>query len=168
MTTHLPAAPVIVERAAQPYVAIRGTVGMDRIPEIADRMPEVFIWLGERGIEPAGPPFFKYNLIDMARQLEIEVGVPVASSVDGDGTVLSGVLPAGRYATVTHVGHPAELVATTAALLEWAEKQGLTWDVSESPAGERWAARLESYHTDPAEEPDMNKWEIELAFRLAA
>jgi hypothetical protein len=27
--------------------------------------------------------------------------------------------------------------------------------------------RLELYKTDPAVEPDMNKWETELAFRLA-
>jgi effector-binding domain-containing protein len=167
MTTHLPTAPVIVERAAQPDVAIRGTVTMRTIPEIADRMPEVFQWLGARGIAPAGPPFFKYNLIDMARQLEIEVGVPVAAPVDVDGPVLAGVLPAGRYAVVTYVGHPSGLVPPTAALLEWADRQGLAWDMSGTPDGDRWAARLEWYHSDPAEEPDMNKWEIELAFKLA-
>lgn len=32
--------------------------------------------------------------------------------------------------------------------------------------GEHWAARLEIYHTNPAEQPDMSKWEIELQFRL--
>ena len=28
-------------------------------------------------------------------------------------------------------------------------------------------SRLEIYKTDPAEEPDMSKWETELAFKLA-
>jgi hypothetical protein len=32
---------------------------------------------------------------------------------------------------------------------------------------ERWGSRLEFYLTDPAEEPDMSKWETQLAFRLA-
>src|SRR5262245_41741099 len=71
--------PIIVERAEQPYVGIRGLVTMPTIGAIADRIPEVFAWLGARGIEPAGAPFLKYNLIDMARELEIEAGVPVAA-----------------------------------------------------------------------------------------
>jgi hypothetical protein len=36
-----------------------------------------------------------------------------------------------------------------------------------TPEGERWNARIESYRTDPNVQPDMNKWEVELAFRLA-
>jgi hypothetical protein len=40
-----PAAPGIRWRDAQPYVAIRRVVTMRTIPEIADRLPEVFGWL---------------------------------------------------------------------------------------------------------------------------
>ena len=39
--------------------------------------------------------------------------------------------------------------------------------MTETPAGERWTSRLEWYLTDPAQEPDMTKWQTELAFRLA-
>jgi hypothetical protein len=39
--------------------------------------------------------------------------------------------------------------------------------MSETDDGQRWGCRLEAYTTDPAEEPDMNTWETELAFRLA-
>jgi hypothetical protein len=39
--------------------------------------------------------------------------------------------------------------------------------MSETDDGQRWGCRLEVYNTDPAEEPNMNKWETELAFRLA-
>jgi effector-binding domain-containing protein len=160
-------APRIVERAEQPYVAIAGLVTMQTIGAIADRHPEVFGWLAARGIEPAGAPFFRYNRIDMERQLEVEAGVPVAAVAPADGEVLAGVLPAGRYATVTHVGHPDGLVAVTAALLDWAAEQGLAWDMTETPEGQRWGCRLEVYETDPAEQPEMGKWETELLFRLA-
>jgi hypothetical protein len=34
-------------------------------------------------------------------------------------------------------------------------------------SGERWGCRLESYLTDPRQEPDMSKWVTQLAFRLA-
>jgi effector-binding domain-containing protein len=90
----------------------------------------------------------------------------VAKAVPGDGRVLAGVLPAGRYATVRHVGHPDTLAAATAELLDWAATRGLKWDVSPSPAGERWGGRLEIYHSDPVSEPDLAKWVTELAFLL--
>jgi effector-binding domain-containing protein len=161
------AAPEIVTRDEQPYVAIRARVAMSELGRVAERHPEVFGWLGARGLAPAGAPFFKYNVIDMMRELEVEVGVPVAAAVDGDGSVLSGVLPAGRYAALTYVGPPSELVDATKTLLDWAAAQGLTFDVSPGEDGERWASRLEIYLTDPRQEPDMSKWETQLAFRLA-
>lgn len=61
----------------------------------------------------------------MERQLEIEAGVPVRTAVKGADEILAGILPAGRYATVTHVGHPDALIEVTAALLDWAAAQGL-------------------------------------------
>jgi effector-binding domain-containing protein len=162
-------APEIVTRAEQPYVAIRGHVSMAELGAFAVRTGEVFAWLGSRGLTPAGPPFLKYNVIDMMRQLEVENGVPLTAPVEdtGEGEVISGVLPAGRYATVTHVGHPSELVGATKALLDWAAGHGLTWDVSPGETGERWGSRLEFYLTDPREEPDMSKWITQLAFKLA-
>ena len=81
--------------------------------------------------------------------------------------MVAGVLPAGRYATLTHVGHPSELMAATKALLDWAAEQGLTWDVTPGEDGDRWACRLENYLTDPSQEPDMSKWVTQLAFKLA-
>ena len=157
----------ITERPEQPYIAVKAQVTMQAISAIADRIPEVFGWLAAHGVAAAGPPFLKYNVIDMARQLEIEAGVPVAAAVEGDDGMLSSVLPAGRYATTIYVGHPAKLVDATAELLAWAAAQGLVFDVSETDAGERWGCRLEIYLTDPARQPDMDKWETQLAFLLA-
>jgi effector-binding domain-containing protein len=87
--------------------------------------------------------------------------------MSGDDRVLAGVIPGGKYATVRYTGHPMGLADATAALLTWAAGQGLTWDVRETEDGERWGARLEIYESDPAQEPDMDKWVTELAFRLA-
>ena len=129
--------------------------------------PHVYAWLRERDIPPAGPPFWKYNVIDMDRGLEVEVAVPVAAAMDGDGQVLADVLAPGRYATLRYTGHPDGLLGATASLLKWADEQNLTWDVRQTPDGERWAARLEIYETDPVIEPDMTKWTTQLAFRLS-
>ncbi len=157
--------PVVVERSAQPYVAIRALVTMQTIGTVLPGLhPDVRSWLQERGEEPAGDPFFKFNVIDMERQLEVEVGWPVSTQMTGEGGVLAGVLPAGRYATVLYTGHPDGLIDATRALLEWAAKEDLQWDVTETADGDRWGARLEIYTSDG---PDMNEWETELAFKLA-
>ena len=52
--------PVIVERAAQAYVAVRGLITMQTFSEVADRLPGVIRWLGDRGVDPAGPPQVGY------------------------------------------------------------------------------------------------------------
>ncbi len=158
--------PALVRRPEQPYAAIYGVVTMETIPLIADRLPEVFGWLAERGI-PAGPPFLRYNAIGPGGRLEVEAGVPVASAVNGAEPVLAGLLPAGRYAVARHTGPFSQLAGATRDLLGWAAAHGLVWDRTESPAGERWGCRLEVYLTNPAGEPDPGAWETELAFRLA-
>jgi effector-binding domain-containing protein len=90
---------------------------------------EVSGWLAVRNIPPVGAPFWKYNVIDMEGELEVEVGVPVATEVSGDERVRGGPLPAGRYATLHHVGHPDTLVDANAALLAWARDERLAWDM---------------------------------------
>ncbi|MHA6765534.1 GyrI-like domain-containing protein [Streptacidiphilus sp. PAMC 29251] len=164
-TAHVP--PRIIDRAAQPYVAVRAVVSLATVDTIAHRIPEVFGRLAALGVEPAGPPFLKYNVIDMPEHLEIEAGVPVTGAVAADGDLISGVLPAGRFATYTHVGSPDQLVGATALLLDWAAASGLRWDLTTTDAGDHWGCRLESYRTDPRAQPDTTKWETDLQFRLA-
>jgi RNA polymerase sigma-70 factor (ECF subfamily) len=159
--------PSVIERDAQPYVGIRRTVTMRTISEIADQIPVLAGWLGQRGIAPAGAPFLRYVVIDMDRELVIEAGFPVAGPVEGAGEVFYDVLPAGRYASVIHVGHPSGLYGATAELTAWADAQGLRWDAEQTPDGDKFACRLENYLTDPRVQPDMDKWETELAFKLA-
>jgi effector-binding domain-containing protein len=160
--------PEVIERQPQPYAAIRSEVTMDSIGTVLPALlPQVFQWLGERGIAPAGAPFWKYDVIDMAAIMVVEVAVPTAELVAGDDKVQAGTIPAGRYATLRYTGHPSGLIDATGLLLKWAGEQNLTWDMVPTPDGDRWEARLEIYETDPATEPDMTKWTTQLAFRLA-
>ena len=155
----------------------------NRTPEFASPSPcplsvasptafqRCWTWLTQRGETPSGAAFFRYLTIDMERELEVEAGVPVAAPLDlADGAgspVAAGTLPGGRFVRAFFVGHPDGLENATAELLQWAETQGLRWDMNDSPVGERWGCRLEIYHSDPVEDPDMNTWRTELAFRLA-
>jgi effector-binding domain-containing protein len=161
------AGPEIMQRAAEDYAGISAWVTMTTIGSVADRIPELFGWLGARGIAPAGAPFFRYHVVDMERQLHVEAGVPVASPAEDDGDVRAGKLPAGQFVVMTHTGAPDTLQAATAELLAWADARGLAFELSRTDAGEEWGCRLERYLTDPAEQPDPSKWQTQLAFRLA-
>jgi effector-binding domain-containing protein len=159
--------PSIVQRDEQTYVGRRESITMTEFATVADHLPTMFGRLGESGVTVTGPPFFRYRLIDMAAELVVEAGIPVRGHVEVEEPTFVGTLPAGRYATLTHVGHPDELMAVTARLLDWAQQQGLEWDMSPTLEGEMWGCRLEILMTNPAEEPDMHKWETVLMFRLA-
>lgn len=154
--------PEIVEIGERPYVALRGKVAMDGIAAFADRMGEVVAWLAAKEIAPNDAPFFKYDVVDMDAGLVLEIGFPVDDLHSGEGEIVTGVLPAGRYATVRHHGHPDGLLGATRDLLAWADEEGLEWDAD----GDHWTARLEVYRSDPREVPDMNDWDTDLQFKL--
>ena len=160
--------PKVVERGEQPYVAVKAVVTMKEIGAAAGRFSgEVFGWVAGHGLTPAGAPFFKYNVVDMERGLEIEFGVPTPTLAAGDDRVIARALPAGQYASLVHRGPYEQLYDANAALLDWIKEQGLTMDVKESPEGDRFGCRLEIYLTDPAAEKDPEKWETEVAVKLA-
>ena len=157
--------PRIVERAAQPYVAVRRAVSMpfgDAVPGIMDTL---FHELEAQEIQSVGPVFFKYNLIRMP-DLEIEVGVPVAEGTEPGGGLAGGVLPAGRYVRSVHLGHYDELVEATGRVIDWASRNGHEWDSTMTPEGERFASRLETYTNGPDEEPDPGKWETIIEIKV--
>lgn len=160
--------PKVEQRAEQPYMAIRTQATMQSLDTVIPQgIEEVFAWLGKQGVAPAGAPFIRYLVIDMEAQLEIEVGVPVANTLAGDGRILAGVLPAGRYASLIYTGIDNGIQANW-ALLKWGAEQGLVWDTWAAQKGDGWGARFESFLTNPDEEPDRAKWETEVAIRLAA
>ena len=155
----------IQRRGAQSYAALPMQVTMDTLAGAVDQaFPELFAWLAGHAIAPAGPPIIRYLVIDMAAGLQIEMGVPVATAIDGDGRIRPGVLPAGRYAVLRHTGPYDGLVAGNAALQRWAEEHGITFDSWDTPEGTAWRARAEHYLTTPATEPDPSKWEVDVAY----
>jgi len=134
---------------------------------IDQSLPAVLQHLASIDVEPAGPPLVIYRVIDMAGDLRIEVGFPVAGEVASGGQVTSGSLPVGRYVVGTHVGPYDGLQDANAELQRWAEEQGLRWEMQETPDGDRFQARFELYLTDPQARPDPAKWETEIAYLLA-
>lgn len=162
--------PEIIDRNAQPFVAVRASVPMnDMVPVIDRSFAALYGWLGSNGIEPAGPGFFKYNVISMNGMMEMEFASPVATSVavGEDEDVAAGILPAGRYAQVTWTGPYQHLMDVNAVLIGWAKERGLKWDMEETPDGDRFAARIEVYENDPHEVEDPNDLVTTVAIKLA-
>jgi effector-binding domain-containing protein len=161
--------PALEYRPEQPFAAIRTQVAIPFGQVLGPLWGEVAAWLESQGIAPSGAPFIRYLTTDMSAKLDIEVGFPVAAASTGNGRVVVGAFPAGRYAVLVYTG-PYEgdgLVKATAALLDWAKANHVTWRVSHNDGVEWWDGRAEWYLTDPRGEPDPQKWQTELAFLTA-
>lgn len=150
------------DRTAVAYAAVRARLSLGELgPALAKLWPEVSAWLDEQGIVPAGRPLIRYHVIDMP-EVEISVGLPVASGAVGDGRIEVAELPAGRYAVLVHVGPYEGLVQANADLQSWAADHGVAFDGSDGAPG--WAGRVEFYLTDPMDDPDPLAWRTEVAY----
>lgn len=162
MTVRL-STPKVVQRDARSYLGIHAMATVHETVQVL--IAEV---LGRPDVVAAatGAPLVRYDVIDMERELAIQVGVPVGPGTPGDDRVVAGVLPAGRYLAATHTGPYRDLEEATGAFRAWASGHGYVFDVRPGDGGEVWGCRLEHYPTDPAKEPDPNRWETVLEFRL--
>jgi effector-binding domain-containing protein len=152
-------------RAARPYAGIPVRVTMDGLAGAVDQgFPDLFSWLARHDIPVAAAPFIRYLVVDMAAELQIELAVPVNAEISGSEHIRPGVLPAGQYVTLRHTGPYDGLVASNAALQQWAQQEGIKFDTWDIPEGTAWRARVEHYLTNPAAEPDPAKWEVDVAY----
>jgi hypothetical protein len=166
------AEPQIQERAAQPYLAIACKV-TDGVPAAVDSaFPELYGWLAEHGVVPAGPPFIRTLELDWAGEpLRLEVAAPVANPGAADDRVLAGALPAGRYVTFVHVGPyrsetAPDLGAARAELVDWMATHGIDY-CRETDRGSAPTCCVEHFRVGPVEEPDFTKWETEFAYLIS-
>ena len=154
-------APEIETSAAQPYVAIRAKVTMGEI-EASHPLRRGVGWL-DGYARPRGTAVLqvqRHRHGPRARD-----GRARSRRRRRDDQVGRGSRPGGMPRS-PHMGTLGVAAAATKALLDAAE-QDLAWDVTPGEDGDRWACRLESYLTDPDQEPDMSKWVTQLAFKLA-
>jgi effector-binding domain-containing protein len=164
--------PQVSLREAEPYLGIRAPV-THGIREFADgAFPELFGWLFENGVTPAGPPFLRYYEVDRGGEpLEVEAGVPVeAAPANTNGRVRPAMLPAGRYLTSLHVGPYTsdampDLADARAELVAWARENGVVYG-TETERGLEFPCALERFIVGPAEDPDFTTWRTEFAYLI--
>lgn len=153
---HFPAQPVLVRHADLPMAEIDSEG-----PAI---LKDVLSQLAANGVAETGPAFFRYDVVDMEGTMSMSFGTQVAEGTRDQGDIRAETLPAGRYVTLTHQGHPDELYDVTVMLMAWAKVRGVHWDVEETSAGDRFAARLEFFHNGPEDPPES--WATEIRIRL--
>ena len=157
--------PNIAYREEQPYMGIRTVTAFRGMFAVVDTLlKELRIWVKQHGVADEGPFFLRYHVIDMGGPMDIEVGFMVPLPLPGDERVKPGVLPAGRYASVTYTGSG---MAGNKALIGWARDHGVAWDRWDDPAGDAFACRYEAYTTDYRVEHRKSRWEIDLAIKIA-
>ncbi len=132
-----------VEQAAQPTLSIRTrTTGQDLPQLMGKAFGNVAGYLGERGDQPAGPPFAVYYNLDM-QNLDVEIGFPVAGPVPGKGDVQTSEIPAGKYAACLYTGAYSDMAPAYEALSQWVRENGY----------EATGVALEVYLSDPGQVP---------------
>jgi effector-binding domain-containing protein len=157
--------PKIDGRPKKVYMGIRTIApfkGMSK--EITRISKELNAWADEHQVKTAGPPFLRFNVIDMRGFMDITYGVPVRKALPDAGNIKAGDLPAGRYASLIYSGGG---VSANRALIEWVRGQGMDFDRWNTEQGDNFRGRYETYLTDPKIEPRKSRWQIEVAIKLA-
>lgn len=155
--------PRIDTREERPTLGIRLVTPFRGMLAVRDALiAELAAWLDTHGVEPGGPFFLRLHRVDMAGDMEIEVGVLDTSSADaGDDRVRADEAPAGDYAALAYRGSS---MTANKTLLAWAPEHGRRFDAD--PDSGAWAGRFEILRTDPRVEKRKTAWTIELAFLL--
>jgi effector-binding domain-containing protein len=157
--------PKIEFRPKMVYMGIRTLAPFKGMSKVVNKISkELAAWIAEKHIEPSGPPFLRYHVIDMRGFMDISFAVPVLKALPEDGVVQSGELPAGRYASLIYSGGG---ISGNRALIEWVRANGMEFDRWDTAQGDNFRGRVETFLTDPRKEPRKSKWEIEVAIKLA-
>jgi effector-binding domain-containing protein len=97
----------------------------------------------------------------------MDVGVPVAKHIHGNGRIRGGKLPGGQYAVVQHKGPYDGLVKANAALQDWAKSRGLVMRARTTKLGTVWDGRAEFFLRDPGNEKDPKSYVTEITYAVA-
>lgn len=161
MTFVISDGPRIEPRDEAPAVGIRLVTPFRGMLRVRDELlAELAAWLAERDLHTPGPFFLRLHRVDMAADMEIEVGI---FGVDhaGDERVRSSTQPSGDYALLAYRGSSLQ---ANRMLLGWVDESDRQFDAD--PTTGAWTGRFEILRTDPRLERRKTAWTTELAFLL--
>jgi Transcriptional regulator, effector-binding domain/component len=160
------AEPKVEHWQEKPYAAIRTRVAMMAVPkDLPPLIFEVLNWVKKNNLGQTGPPFFRYLRMDNG-VLDVEVGIPLSKLPTGDGRIIAGSFPEGKYLTARHTGPYTTLPQSHQAVEKYARENGLKPGTIKDADGQVWGTRAEFYVSDPMVEKDPSKWITDIALLL--
>jgi effector-binding domain-containing protein len=115
------------EIPAQPVLGMRFETSMEKIGEaIGNAFQQIFPYMGEAGVFPAGPPFalFYYEVEFDPEHIDVEVCMPVNRLVEGKGEVIGREVAGGSMVSTMHIGSYSEVEPAYEAIEAWIEENG--------------------------------------------
>ncbi len=140
------------EQKAQPVLSIRARTAVENLPKvIGESYGKIMQYLAELGEQPADAPYTAYYNLDM-KDLDVEMGFPVAKPLPSKAEIESGEIPQGRYVSFMYKGAYSGMEQPYNEMFKWIAENGY------EPKG----VYYEYYYNSPNEVP-----ESELLTRIA-
>lgn len=158
--------PHLENRPEQAYMGIRLWIpSKDLSTWTTKLLKDMHKWMLTNRIAATGPAFHRFYCINMGVEFDLEVGVPVKAAVAGDDRIKAGIIPAGKYASLVYTGRNNAYKGNK-TLVEWAKANGIPWDRWDSPRGDSFRCRYESYLSDRLTVADKTTWQTDVAIKL--
>lgn len=114
----------VMQKSAQPVLSMRTRTSVANLPqELGKAYNAIIKYLGEKGLNPAGPAFAAYYNLDM-ENLDVEMGFPVQEQIDGNSEIKSNEIPAGKQVSCMYKGPYAKMESTYNEMTEWMNENG--------------------------------------------
>lgn len=145
----------IRELAAQPTLSIRVRTPIHGLPQLlGESYGKIAGYLADLGQGPAGAPFVAYYNMDM-QDLDVEIGFPVAKTIQGKGEIQASQVPGGKLGYALHTGRYSDIAPAYDVLTQFVKEQGY------EPTG----VSYEFYLNDPEETP-QEQLQTQIVFPL--
>ena len=135
---------------AQNALVMKADVPMSTISEkMGEIYKTLFTYVGENGIQPAGPAFAVYYSWEPEGNIVFEAGVPVASETEGTNEIIYKEFPVMKAVSTLYTGSYENMEPVYNDIMKYIEENEL------ESTGNSW----EIYLTDPSKvaSPDDNK-----------
>jgi effector-binding domain-containing protein len=140
----------VVEVASLPAISITDSVSATTYgPFMEESMGNLYMYALRNEAQFKGHAYTAYHHWDPPEHIVIEVGIPLASPIKGEGVIKAVQSPGGKAVRATHWGAYEKIGPAHEALQQYIDVLDLEL------IGTPW----ESYITNPTQEPDTARWE---------
>lgn len=137
------------------FVIQRATLGFDKLSSFfGEAYKTIYTALSKAGVVSSDPPFAIYFSVDpVKKETELAAAVTIPDSAKIPSELSTMTIPESKALLVTYFGRYENMEQAYAELDKYAERHQLK---------KAWA--LEQYFSDPAQEPDPDKWKTNIYY----